>query len=115
LLLGKGALVVSAIEMKARIGPYAFAVGETLELMQSERAVERLWSHDYTLWRSDPTEITNRLGWLHSPDDMLREVGRLNAFARDVRSEGFSQVLLLGMGGSSLAPELFGKTLPGQA
>jgi len=75
-------------------------------------AVERLWSGDFTLWRPDPAEIANRLGWLRAPVQVRPGIGRIERFVAAVREEGVTDVLVLGMGGSSLAPDLFGRTFP---
>jgi hypothetical protein len=77
---------------------------------ERERILSRIWAHDYTVWKADPAEITNRLGWLHAPFSMMRELDRLDAFAKGARANGFEHALLLGMGGSSLAPETFART-----
>ena len=69
-------------------------------------AVERIWRGDHTLWEPSPVEITDRLGWLTLPEDMAGEAPVLTAFASDVQREGYAHVVLLGMGGSSLGPEL---------
>lgn len=71
--------------------------------------VERIWNRDHTLWKPDPLEISNRLGWLDVATRIKSEIPALQAFAQEVRRSGISKVLLLGMGGSSLAPELFSK------
>jgi transaldolase/glucose-6-phosphate isomerase len=71
----------------------------------------RIWEKDYTVWASRHLpEITDRLGWLDLPKTMAGELADLKAFAEEIRSEGFTQVMLLGMGGSSLAPEVFQNT-----
>lgn len=71
----------------------------------------RLWEKDTTLWSSRPVaEITDRLGWLHLPEVMQARIDELTAFAREVTTAGFQHVVLLGMGGSSLAPEVFQQT-----
>ena len=70
------------------------------------QVVERLWRQDHTLWKPDPTEITNRLGWLTLPDQMQTHLKPLAALAAAARAEGISDVVLLGMGGSSLGPEV---------
>ena len=84
--------------------------GVILAEIDSNWILSRIWSHDHTVWNEDPTEIVNRLGWLHAPESMRCHLGRLDAFANRVRSEGIEHVLLLGMGGSSLAPEMFART-----
>ncbi|HRR42275.1 MAG TPA: transaldolase, partial [Syntrophales bacterium] len=76
---------------------------------KKERVVPRLWARDYTLWKPDPEGISNRLGWLESAKRMAERVGELGTFAVEIRNEGYRHCLLLGMGGSSLAPALFRK------
>ncbi|MBM3933151.1 MAG: glucose-6-phosphate isomerase [SAR202 cluster bacterium] len=68
--------------------------------------VERIWRRDYTIWKPSPEEISNRLGWLDVPVSMQDHVEDIAAFANEVRSEGYRHVVLLGMGGSSLGPEV---------
>lgn len=70
--------------------------------------IERLWKRDATLW-TDGDEA-KWLGWLDAPERGLGARAELEAFAAEVRAEGCSHVLLLGMGGSSLAPEVLAKT-----
>jgi glucose-6-phosphate isomerase len=77
--------------------------------------IPRIWAHDHTVWSSDPTEISNRLGWLISPHQMLENLSRLKELVVSVRGSGFKHAVLLGMGGSSLAPELFWKTFGAEA
>lgn len=81
-----------------------------LSRFERERTLSRIWAHDYTVWKANPAEITNRLGWLHTPFSMMRELDHLAAFAEGVRAGGFDHAMLLGMGGSSLAPETFART-----
>jgi glucose-6-phosphate isomerase len=92
------------------LGQYQAAIDNAREKLFRDRAITRLWDHDYTLWADAPTEITNRLGWLHTADAMLDNLGCLDALAADVRAQGYTHALLLGMGGSSLAPDVFRKT-----
>ncbi len=71
----------------------------------------RLWSKDSTLWSSIPVpEITDRLGWLSLPETMAGHLDDLTAFGGEVKAAGMRHVALLGMGGSSLAPEVFQRT-----
>jgi transaldolase / glucose-6-phosphate isomerase len=82
-------------------------VQERLGLAAQTRVAERLRARDATLWGAPGTpEIENRLGWLTIAERMLAELGPVEAFAEQVRDEGFADVVLLGMGGSSLAPEV---------
>ena len=85
-------------------------VTERLERMDADRVIERIWRKDQTVWKDDPTEITNRLGWLTVVDLMHERAFELEAFAKQAASDGFETAVLLGMGGSSLAPEVFMRT-----
>lgn len=78
-------------------------------------AARRIWEGDYTLWRDDPTEIADRLGWLNLPERMTDSVTDLAAFADEIRGEGIAHVVLLGMGGSALGPETVRQCLPKRA
>ena len=74
---------------------------------------KRLWAKDPSLWKTDEgvqATILNRLGWLSLPDDMPKVAGLLRAFAADIRRAGFTHMVLLGMGGSSLCPEVLRRT-----
>ncbi len=82
-------------------------VEAALHEMALTRLVTRLWSKDHTLWKPEPTEIANRLGWLTVAEQLREKVGPLQGFAQAVRNAGFRDVVLLGMGGSSLGPEVF--------
>ena len=115
------ALILSIAEKQARLkkdlkafradlGSYQERVDAALEEMRRDRIMPRIWEHDFTVWDSEPDEITTRLGWLHSPEQMPSAVTRLQALAEELRDEGYTHALLLGMGGSSLAPEMFRKT-----
>ncbi len=75
--------------------------------LRDQNLIPRIWRQDYTVWKPDPTEIANRLGWLQSPEVMTGNIPEIKACVETLRAEGFTQALLLGMGGSSLAPEVF--------
>jgi glucose-6-phosphate isomerase/transaldolase/glucose-6-phosphate isomerase len=92
--------------VSASLGPLQPSVERALDEMDRQLVVPRLWGKDHQLWKPEPTEITNRLGWLTVAEQMLEQAGRLHGFAQSVREEGFSHVVLLGMGGSSLGPEV---------
>ena len=70
----------------------------------------RIWARDHSAWKPDPTEIADRLGWLDVVHAMRANVPDLQAFADEARSEGVRHVVLLGMGGSSLGPEVVRQT-----
>ena len=83
------------------------AFDKAFDELTKEKIVERIWQKDHTVWSNDPNEITNRLGWLVSPVTSLKAFEEIDQFVRGVTEEGFTKVLLMGMGGSSLAPEVF--------
>ena len=85
-------------------------VSERLQQIDRDRIVERIWRKDHTVWKDDPIEIANRLGWLTVSDLMHERIGELGAFADQAAADGFETAVLLGMGGSSLAPEVFMRT-----
>ncbi|HWB48085.1 MAG TPA: bifunctional transaldolase/phosoglucose isomerase [Stellaceae bacterium] len=83
-------------------------VKAALEDWRKEGKVRRLWAEDASLWTE--TDEAKWVGWLGVVDDQIKAVAALQNFAADVRKAGFSDVLLLGMGGSSLGPEVFAET-----
>lgn len=85
---------------------FAAQVQRASERLAAERVYERILARDHTVWRPDPTEIVNRLGWLDSPHVMRDAIGPIGQFIGAVRADGYTHALLLGMGGSSLAPEV---------
>jgi glucose-6-phosphate isomerase len=92
----------------------AGAVEARLADLSARRFTSRLWARDPTLWGDDPSRhaaIANRLGWLGAPATMAREAERFSTFAADAAAEGFTHAVLLGMGGSSLAPEVLRSSL----
>ncbi|MEA2503559.1 MAG: transaldolase / glucose-6-phosphate isomerase [Actinomycetota bacterium] len=97
-------------EEQKSLGQLASAVRRRLKEFDADDIVSRIWSHDHTVWKPDPTEIANRLGWLTLPADLRGRIPGLQAFARQVAADGFTRAVLLGMGGSSLAPEMFART-----
>lgn len=93
------------------LGPLRSAVTKKLDVWQKENFAERLWRKDFTLWSVDPvSEITDRMGWLNLPETSYKLLDELSSFSDEVRNEGFTNVVLLGMGGSSLAPDMFQHT-----
>ena len=84
------------------LGALAGPVEERLAELRQDEVVRRLWMRDHTIWKPDPAEISDRLGFLAAPEQSLEGAPALTAFAREVAAEGFSDVVLMGMGGSSL-------------
>jgi glucose-6-phosphate isomerase len=93
--------------MKIALNNYEEVVKKAISKIESEKIIKRTWAKDHTVWRDDPTEISNRLGWLDCVDVTRRSFNGINSFVDKVRADGFTHALLMGMGGSSLAPEVF--------
>jgi transaldolase/glucose-6-phosphate isomerase len=86
-------------------------VNRRLGEWQAQQFASRLWKKDYTLWsRELVPELTDRLGWLELPHTMEKQLDQLRAFSEKVKADGIRHAVLLGMGGSSLAPEVFQET-----
>jgi glucose-6-phosphate isomerase len=93
--------------ISAQLGRHQADVLATLARLDAQRVIPRIWACDHTVWKPDPAEISNRLGWLHAPEDMPGKVAGMVEFVAALRAEGYTDALLLGMGGSSLAAEVF--------
>jgi glucose-6-phosphate isomerase len=131
---------VSLEETPDRPGPLAEPIEVALAELTERDAVARTWARDHTLWREDPTEISDRLGWLTVVPQMVTGLDAVRATcarileaepsreaaARAARSEaasagstppraGVADVLLAGMGGSSLFPEVVARSTPSGA
>src|SRR5438034_5108159 len=116
------ALEKSAKDIKAGKGPRQWyslgglqpAVDTQIAKLQKDGAPRRLWAKDSTLWSADPAkrqEIHDRLGWLDVADKMLEKASELSDLAKQGRA--FTDVVLLGMGGSSLCPDVLRHTFGG--
>ncbi|HUZ75728.1 MAG TPA: bifunctional transaldolase/phosoglucose isomerase [Stellaceae bacterium] len=107
----RAAVLVGGVDRQsvALPAPLESSVKAALDDWRRAGKVRRLWRLDSGLWTG--TNESQWLGWLGICDDALAHLAPLEALARDARSEGFTHVVLLGMGGSSLGPEVLGKTL----
>ncbi len=100
-------------EQSASLGVFATPVDAALDRADAERYAARVWAKDPAFWKPNPAdqnEITNRLGWLTVSDVMRPAIPRLYALRDDLRNAGVTHVVLFGMGGSSLAPEVLRET-----
>jgi glucose-6-phosphate isomerase len=86
----------------------ALAAGQAEKAWEAAGSTARLWTNDASLWTN--TDEASWLGWLQIVDEQLASVGKFQALSEEVREDGFTQALLLGMGGSSLCPEVFSLT-----
>ncbi|MCW8804600.1 MAG: hypothetical protein OQK57_09390 [Ignavibacteriaceae bacterium] len=93
--------------MNVSLGNYQTVVEKSLNHISRERIIARIWQKDHTVWRSDPKEISNRLGWLDCLEVTKKTFDEISSFVEEIRKEGFTDALLMGMGGSSLTPEVF--------
>jgi len=96
-----------------RLGPLAGPAADRVTSLEVARAAERMHAIDPTLWTEDPKgqeEIKIRLGWLGLPESSRSAIQDINDFAAQTREAGFTYTLLIGMGGSSLAPEVLALT-----
>ncbi|NDJ54473.1 MAG: glucose-6-phosphate isomerase [Chloroflexi bacterium] len=98
------------VPISAQLGSLESAVQSTLSALDEHNVAKRIWNIDHTVWQESPTEIENRLGWLKIAEEMKGTLDQLNHFAQKVRDDGLTHVLLLGMGGSSLGPEVLSRT-----
>jgi len=94
------------------VGPVTLEelVAERLRALERDDVIGRIWRYDHTVWKPDPIEIADRLGWLTVGEAMRGRLEELEAFAARVAEDGLTHVVLCGMGGSSLAPEVLART-----
>ena len=83
---------------------------QAIDGLVGQRVPQRLRERDHTVWRPDPREITDRLGWLDAGEFLRPHIPDLNAFVSEICGEGYRDVVLLGMGGSSLGPEVLNRS-----
>jgi glucose-6-phosphate isomerase len=102
--------VAQAPGLSASLGAHQQAYETALRQLDDSGFKRRLLAQDPSLWNGDQAAIANRLGWLTVAQTMRQRLPELTAFAADVRQAGFERVVLLGMGGSSLAPEVMSTT-----
>ncbi|MBV9277493.1 MAG: bifunctional transaldolase/phosoglucose isomerase, partial [Candidatus Eremiobacteraeota bacterium] len=94
------------------LGGAQSAYDQTLDALQKEDFLKRIWAKDTALWTNDAQAaeiIKTALGWLDIPQHMLENVPNLQNFAQEI-AQKYSHVVVLGMGGSSLAPDILRAT-----
>jgi glucose-6-phosphate isomerase len=98
------------------LGAQQDAVQRRIDALVATQATQRIWARDAAFWGGDgprQASVSNRLGWLDVASRMRDRVGDIEAFVADVRAAGFRDAVLLGMGGSSLAPEVLRQSIAG--
>src|SRR6185295_932550 len=101
-----------------QLGPLTDRVNSAMEAAVVDKVARRIWNKDPSLWKSDEENakvIRNSLGWLTVADEMLGAADELVEFAESIRERGFQHVMVCGMGGSSLCPEVLARTFGRQA
>jgi transaldolase/glucose-6-phosphate isomerase len=97
------------------LGPLAEAVKQCVARLMADNAPGRLWAKDPSLWtidKNDQEEIGKRLGWLTLPEHSRTDIDEIGGFVSRVIKDGFTNVILIGMGGSSLSPEVLSLAFP---
>ncbi len=105
----------SGVDARLPQGELEAAVAAVTRRARDEEWARRLFAKDTTLWTQDPVvaaKIANRLGWLDSPTEFTERIDSLEAFGDAIRDAGFTKALVCGMGGSSLAPQVFAALFP---
>jgi transaldolase / glucose-6-phosphate isomerase len=115
----RAAILESASGRQTAALPEALRLATDAEIarLAGEKALKRIWESDPTVFSKDPAHeksIKSRLGWLRAPAAMQAKIGELETFVAEVAGAGFTDAVLLGMGGSSLCPEVMELTWPSQ-
>src|SRR5258705_2615114 len=104
--------------MEFLLNKFAEPVDAAIKEAEAVGALKRIWRKDASLWKADEASqkiIKNSLGWLAAPDDMIGVEDELLEFADLIWRRGFRHVMVCGMGGSSLCPEVLARTFGSQA
>ncbi|HKO60613.1 MAG TPA: hypothetical protein VJV03_05595 [Pyrinomonadaceae bacterium] len=99
--------------LTANLGGYAAAVHSALSAADQQEIIRRIWARDASVWKTEPEHqkvIANSLGWLTVAQEMSGRTNELKQFADIIREGGFQWVMVCGMGGSSLCPEVLRQT-----
>jgi len=99
---------MNSINLEIRPISYQEKVEERRQLLRRQGFLSRLQNRDFKLWFPElKPEILDRLGWLDLPERSAKIIPQLKKFAEEIKEDGIEQIILLGMGGSSLAVEVF--------
>ncbi len=105
--------LAAGVSLTVSLGIYEAPVRETLAEADKANVIGRIWNKDASVWKSEEAHqkiIRNALGWLTVPGTMLNVSGELFSFAKSVQASGLQHVMVCGMGGSSLCPEVLRRT-----
>jgi transaldolase/glucose-6-phosphate isomerase len=101
------------LEIRPGSSEAKIAFAAEMEVWRAGGRIRRLWAGDKSLWAG--TDEDKWVGWLHVVEQELADLDRLDGFAQEVKQRGYTDVVLLGMGGSSLGPEVLGETFGRQS
>ncbi|HEX6733068.1 MAG TPA: hypothetical protein VF074_23805, partial [Pyrinomonadaceae bacterium] len=102
-------------DMKLQLGALTRAVDSAIQDAETNQVIKQIWRRDAGLWKQDDASqrlIKNSLGWLTVADEMIGVAGDLMEYAEFIRQRGFRHVMVCGMGGSSLCPEVLRQKFP---
>lgn len=97
------------------LDPLPAVTQAALDSMSHNNTVSRVWSHDVSVWKNEAQHqriIQNALGWLDVADAVIKDVPRIAGLRRDLLQEGYTDVVVLGMGGSSLISDVISHAFP---
>src|SRR6202521_338265 len=100
---------MSKVSDEAASGARQAEFESALAALKVKKTISRIWQKDPSVWSDQPEHhqiIANSLGWLTVPRQALQRAAELKAFAQEIREAGFTHAVVLGMGGSSLCPEV---------
>ncbi|HMQ68148.1 MAG TPA: hypothetical protein PKA90_03910 [Ignavibacteria bacterium] len=92
-----------------KLGKNRSGISKTLKKFEKRDVIKRIWEKDTTIWKKGENYdelIKNRLGWMSLPTEMISNCDEINAFTDDLRENGFTHAVVMGMGGSSMCPEV---------
>lgn len=101
-------------EAVSSLGSLVDPVAKRIAQLEENSVPARLWTHDPTLWTTDPegqAEVTIRMGWMDSPEKARACLPDYQSFADEIHNEDIGRILVLGMGGSSLTAEVLSSLL----
>jgi len=97
-------------EFYANLGQSTMRIVEEVLKLDKNRVIDRIWKRDHTVWSDKSDEISNRLGWLSCTEIKSDALDEIDKFVKEVRAAGFTDAILLGMGGSSLTADVLQHT-----